>query len=72
MDIEKMVADMRDIATGAYERGTTAGYKDGLRDALQIAHDMRMSAVSHGNLGTADILSAVCNAIGDALTKANE
>jgi len=72
IDIDKMVEDMRDIASGAYERGTNAGRKDGLRDALQIAHDMRMQAVTHGNLGTADILSAVCNAIGDALDKARD
>jgi hypothetical protein len=72
IDIDKMVADMRDIATGAYERGVTVGHKDGLRDAHKIAHDMRMQAVKHGNLGTADILSAVCNAIGDALDKARD
>lgn len=70
MDIEKMVADMRDIASESYDRGITWGRAEGLRDALQIAHDMRMDAVKHGNLGTADILSAVCNAIGDALDKA--
>ena len=72
IDIDKMVADMRDIASGAYDRGVNAGYTDGLRDAHKIAHDMRMQAVKHGNLGTADILSAVCNAIGDALNKARD
>ena len=72
MDIEKMVADMRDIASDAYDRGITWGRVEGLRDALTIAHDMRMSAVKDGNLGTADILSAVCNAIGDALDKARD
>ena len=72
MDIEQMVTDMRDIATSAYERGITAGYKDGLRDALQITHDMRMDALSHGNTGTADILSAVFNALGRALDATNQ
>ena len=70
MDIDKMVADMRDIANDAYDRGIAWGRADGLRDALTIAHAMRMSAVKDGNLGTADILSAVCNAIGDAIDKA--